>query len=54
MIHRMDSYVGRMLDKLRELGLADNTLVIFTSDNGPHTKAGIRLRGSNRPDRSTA
>jgi len=39
MIHRMDSYVGRMLDKLRELGLAENTLVIFTSDNGPHNES---------------
>lgn len=39
MIHRIDGYVGRMLDKLRELGLAENTLVIFTSDNGPHNES---------------
>jgi arylsulfatase A-like enzyme len=31
----IDRQVGRLLDKLDELGLADNTLVIFTSDNGP-------------------
>jgi arylsulfatase A-like enzyme len=39
MIARMDVYVGRMLDKLNELGLAKNTLVIFTSDNGPHNES---------------
>ena len=39
MITRMDSYVGRMLAQLRQLGLAENTLVIFTSDNGPHNES---------------
>ncbi len=34
MIHYMDAIVGRLLDKLKELGLEDNTLVIFTGDNG--------------------
>jgi len=34
MITRMDRYVGRVLDLLDELGLADNTLVVFSSDNG--------------------
>ena len=40
MITRLDAYVGQILDKLREKGLADNTLVIFTSDNGPHEEGG--------------
>jgi arylsulfatase A-like enzyme len=40
MITRMDRDVGRLLDKLEELGIADNTLVIFTSDNGPHQEGG--------------
>lgn len=40
MIGRMDSYVGRMLDELRKLGLDRNTLVIFSSDNGPHKESG--------------
>lgn len=31
----MDKHVGRILDKLDELGLAENTVVIFSSDNGP-------------------
>lgn len=36
MIARLDSQVGALLDTLREQGLDDNTLVIFSSDNGPH------------------
>ncbi|MUG66372.1 MULTISPECIES: sulfatase [Paenibacillus] len=34
MISLMDKYIGRILDKLDELGLADNTLVVFTTDHG--------------------
>jgi arylsulfatase A-like enzyme len=34
MVHHMDENVGRLLAKLTELGLEDNTLVVFTSDNG--------------------
>ena len=34
MIENLDWNIGRMLDKLRQLNLDDNTLVIFTSDNG--------------------
>jgi arylsulfatase A-like enzyme len=40
MVTRMDRDVGRILDKLRELGLDENTLVIFTSDNGPSVEGG--------------
>ncbi len=43
MITRLDSYVGRMLDQLNQLGLAENTLVIFTSDNGPHNESNHNL-----------
>lgn len=39
MITRLDSYVGRMMEHLKSQGLADNTLVIFTSDNGPHNES---------------
>ncbi len=41
MITRLDDDVGRVLDELQELGLADNTIVIFTSDNGPHAEGGV-------------
>lgn len=40
MITRLDSYVGDILRLLREKGLDRNTLVIFTSDNGPHEEGG--------------
>lgn len=40
MITRLDTYVGQVLDKLAEKGLDDNTIVIFTSDNGPHEEGG--------------
>lgn len=36
MVHMLDSDVGRMMELLDELGLTENTLVIFTSDNGGH------------------
>jgi arylsulfatase len=35
MVTRMDKDVGRIMALLKELGLDENTLVIFTSDNGP-------------------
>jgi arylsulfatase A-like enzyme len=35
MIRRMDAGVSRLLDELKALGIQDNTLVMFTSDNGP-------------------
>lgn len=34
MITQLDTYVGKVLDLVDELGLADNTIVVFTSDNG--------------------
>lgn len=40
MITRLDYYVGEVLAKLEEKGLDHNTLVIFTSDNGPHEEGG--------------
>jgi len=34
MISFMDKYIGKILDRLEELGLAENTLVLFTTDHG--------------------
>lgn len=34
MISHMDKQIGRLMDKLEELGLAENTVIFFTSDNG--------------------
>lgn len=44
MITRLDGYVGRMLDQLNQLGLAQKTLVVFVSDNGPHQESGQDLK----------
>jgi arylsulfatase A len=47
MVEHMDVIVGRILDKLDALGLAENTIVIFTGDNGTggevktNTKEGV-------------
>ena len=35
MVTRMDMSIGRILDKVESLGLTHNTIVVFTSDNGP-------------------
>ncbi|WP_211093080.1 MULTISPECIES: arylsulfatase [Chitinophaga] len=40
MVTRLDNYVGQVMERLKALGLDKNTLVIFTSDNGPHTEGG--------------
>lgn len=51
MIEAMDTAAGRILRKLEELGLAEDTLVIFTSDNGGlstsegHPTSNLPLRG---------
>jgi len=40
MVHRIDLYVGQIVEELEELGIAENTLIMFTSDNGPHQEGG--------------
>ena len=39
MITRMDRGVGKLLRRLAELGIAEKTLVLFSSDNGPHNES---------------
>lgn len=56
MVSRLDADVGRILDRLDSLGLRENTLVVFTSDNGPvqdgevtdHFDSNGPLRGGKR------
>jgi arylsulfatase A-like enzyme len=53
MITRLDSSIGRLLQVLKESGLDERTLVVFTSDNGPHAEGGhnpefFRSRGGLR------
>lgn len=40
MISRMDADVGRMMELLNECEIDEKTLVLFTSDNGPHNEGG--------------
>jgi arylsulfatase A-like enzyme len=40
MVTRLDTYVGEIFARLKKLALDDNTIVFFTSDNGPHKEAG--------------
>lgn len=47
MIYSMDQNVGRVLNKLKEAGIEENTIVIFTSDNG-----GIRAISEQNPLRA--
>ncbi|NND97750.1 MAG: sulfatase-like hydrolase/transferase [Pirellulaceae bacterium] len=54
MITRIDQSVGKMMDLLKELGIDDNTIVFYTSDNGPNAafakaiNSGGGLRGLKR------
>jgi arylsulfatase A-like enzyme len=43
-IAEMDYVVGELMTTLQKLGVADNTLVMFTSDNGPEVTSVIRMR----------
>ena len=40
MVSRLDMYVGQIVNRLKELGLYENTVIMFASDNGPHKEGG--------------
>lgn len=40
MVTRLDLYVGQIVQKLKEMGVYENTIIIFSSDNGPHREGG--------------
>ena len=40
MINLLDDQVGEIVAKLKELGIDDNTIILFSSDNGPHVEGG--------------
>ncbi|WP_298493955.1 arylsulfatase [uncultured Algibacter sp.] len=40
MISKMDENIGKILDLLEELGIAENTIIMFSSDNGPSDEGG--------------
>jgi arylsulfatase A-like enzyme len=45
-----DNHVGRILDTLRELGIDDNTIVVFASDNGPYGETAREFGNGGTPD----
>jgi arylsulfatase len=45
MVDRMDREIGRILQQLRDMGVADNTLVLFASDNGASAEIMVRNGG---------
>jgi arylsulfatase A-like enzyme len=47
MVSRLDWEVGKIMEKLEALGIADNTLVVFASDNGPHSAGGNKAEWFN-------
>ena len=49
-IHELDFIVGELMATLEKLGVADNTLVIFTSDNGPETTSVVHMRADHGHD----
>jgi arylsulfatase A-like enzyme len=42
MVMELDAYVGRLMKRLESKGLADDTLIMFTSDNGSHFEGGYK------------
>lgn len=51
-VEEFDYETGRLLDSLDELGLSQNTLVIYTSDNGPWNQPKYTTRKKGHPDGS--
>ncbi len=49
-IFEMDHVVGELMETLERLGVADNTLVMFSSDNGPETLTTVRMRVDHKHD----
>lgn len=49
-IHQLDGVVGELLATLEQHGLADNTLVLFASDNGPEVASVVHMRADHDHD----
>jgi arylsulfatase len=45
-----DYHVGRILDTLKDLGIDDNTIVVFASDNGPYGETAREFGNDGTPD----
>jgi arylsulfatase len=49
-----DAHVGQILDTLQRLGIDDNTLLVFASDNGPYGEAAREMGNQGTPDKGNA
>ena len=49
-IHQLDWVVGELMTTLEKIGVAENTLVIFTSDNGPEVASIVHMRADHSHD----
>jgi len=49
-IYELDTLTGRLIDALTRLGIDDNTLVLFNSDNGPETMHTVWMRDDHHHD----
>jgi arylsulfatase A-like enzyme len=49
-IHEFDHLVGELMNDLRRLGIADNTIVLLSSDNGPETTSVVHMRADHAHD----
>jgi arylsulfatase A len=49
-IHELDTIVGELMKTLERLGLADNTVVMVSSDNGPEVETVIHMRADHGHD----
>lgn len=43
MVYCLDVYVGQIVQKLKEMGVYDNMIIIFVSDNGLYMEGGVDL-----------
>ncbi|MEZ5963678.1 MAG: sulfatase-like hydrolase/transferase [Planctomycetota bacterium] len=49
-VRELDTLTGRLLDLLDELGIADDTLLLLSSDNGPETRHTVWMRHDHHHD----
>jgi hypothetical protein len=49
-IHELDAIVGDLMKTLERLGMADNTVVMFSSDNGPEVESVVHMRADQGHD----
>ena len=49
-IHEMDAIVGELIQTLEEASILDNTLILFTSDNGPEVPTVVAMRRDHQHD----